>query len=278
MSTAGRRAHPAGADNKLKPQVTKRVVSSSSSSSESSSSSSSSSDSEDTTDESESESTSMTRSPEPKTVELLLPEEVPQNQRHLLLRGKLTGVVLPDNYSYPSRFGDRFDVGHRCEVCGHRQNPNKPRTCHPEGACPILQEREVERRTWTADIWPYGHCLYPLCNKPGDHFTQVCPELHSMCLICCKRGHSKARCESVWQECSEETLAHYYRCFWRTGIRTRKRDKCHEWDFSPRLPEFRLVSSSKRHFLMPWSQKELDEFKALPSEERFQRAQAELFK
>ena len=281
------RGHTAG---KRVARGLRRSDSSSSSSSTSSDSSSESSDSDDSESiQAATSNDSMTpdgpgpdpdhkSEPERLSPRIILPEEVPEDQRNLLLRGELSNVILPDCFAYPARFGDQFDVGHRCSRCGHRQNPAKPWTCHPVLVCPVLQEHQMAAVNYSADVWPRAACFYPLCADPGSHFTQMCPELHALCLKCCRRGHSMRRCDLISREHSEEALASYYKVFWTFGIRSRKRDVCPEWNFRPRLPSFRLVSSSKKHYLLPWTAQELEKFYELDSTARYHKAQAELYK
>lgn len=85
----------------------------------------------------------------------------------------------------PERFRRCLHLGRHCIYCGAVEHRARKE-------CPDYNQRiaaEGPPRQWRSRV-----CKYPPCPDPHTHHTRVCPELHSRCRTCGRRGHSTSRC------------------------------------------------------------------------------------
>ena len=181
------------------------------------------------------------------------PQDLPVTDRLRLLAGHLTNVDVPNMTTIPSRFGSSPDFEPRCHQCGHKQDYTKPHRVHPVDACPVLRKYGQEAFNPVSNLWTALPCLYPMCGRPAHHFTKLCPELHSLCLRCGLRGHSASRCDLVTLEYPKGALRDAYEVFAPFGLRSRKKATCADWEFTPTIPAFRVITHQDKHYLLPWS-------------------------
>ena len=220
------------------------------------------------------EETSSSESEE--DVESMSPQDVEPRDRLRLLAGKLKTVDLPPNVILPGRFGGTLSFAPRCVQCGHRPRSGKKNDSHPVDACPVICDYGHEAMNPATGVWSALPCLYPLCSRPAHHFTRMCPELHAFCLQCGYRGHSKDRCDIVQTQFTDLARADAYSVFVSFGMRARKASSMADWKYHPSLPEFRLVTSKSKSYLMPWSKTDFEKFEGLSSNERKHMAEHEL--
>ena len=252
--------------NKLSTETTVRKSSSRTETESSSSSTSSSSSSESSESEEDTPATPLEA------------HQVQENETLDLLRGKLSEVDLPEDFTIPARFSSDPDFGPRCLQCGHRGNaPGRKGSPHPVDACPVIGSYGSEAFNAETGTWMSKPCLYPLCSRPSHHFTKMCPDLHAFCLNCGHRGHLQGRCDLVQGEFPAGARLDAYQVFMPFGMKTRKGKDVPDWQYHPKLPTFRKVTSKKRVFLFPWSEKKVLEFENMSSEERRHMAQSELY-
>ena len=232
-----------------------RSRSSSTSSDDSSASSSSTSSTDDTTDE----------------AVTMAPEEVPEEERLELLRGRVDRVNLPSDVVLPPRFTAVPSFTNKCNTCGHKFNSKyrsieAERKRHPEEPCPGLRRYGQEHFDAATQTWNTKPCGYPLCPWPTNHLSSVCKQLHALCHKCGERGHDLERCDVVHVDFTRRERETAYQEYKAVGLKTRKANP--DWDFIPKLKPFRLLHHGTQSYLFPWDESKMQEYHQAEDQKR----------